>query len=255
MGKAHSNAYVQAPHFFDLPYRIVRTLICGRDPASLSAMADRWGWEETCDRLASGDRSQGCRRRRHLLCPTICTPRSRSLRRRLARSILCEKPLALIARRGASDGRRRPQRGDPRLVQLSPRASDRVRAPADRRRPARARLSLQCVVQAAVGRRPDAAATLEDGSSAGWIRRRRRSAHAPARHRPLPQRADDSRGGDDAYVRAESPGGRRGRRDGGVRQRERRHVRGHPVRHRLQELATRSRCTRRRACCASTSSG
>jgi hypothetical protein len=47
MGKAHSNAYVQAPHFFDLPYRVVRKVICGRDAASLSAMADRWGWEET----------------------------------------------------------------------------------------------------------------------------------------------------------------------------------------------------------------
>src|SRR4249919_1010291 len=47
MGKAHSNAYVQAPHFFDLPYRVVRRVICGRDAASLSAMADRWGWEET----------------------------------------------------------------------------------------------------------------------------------------------------------------------------------------------------------------
>ena len=47
MGKAHSNAYCQAPHFFDLPYTIKRALLCGRDPATLSAMASRWGWEET----------------------------------------------------------------------------------------------------------------------------------------------------------------------------------------------------------------
>ena len=47
MGKAHSNAYCQAGHFFDLPYRLRRTLLCGRDAASLAAMADRWGWEET----------------------------------------------------------------------------------------------------------------------------------------------------------------------------------------------------------------
>ena len=48
MGKAHSNAYAQVGHFFDLPYRVRRKLLCGRDAASLAAMADRWGWEETC---------------------------------------------------------------------------------------------------------------------------------------------------------------------------------------------------------------
>ncbi len=47
MGKAHSNAYCQAGHFYDLPYRLRRTLLCGRDAASLRQMADRWGWEET----------------------------------------------------------------------------------------------------------------------------------------------------------------------------------------------------------------
>jgi predicted dehydrogenase len=47
MGKAHSNAYCQAGHFFDLPDRIRRKVICGRDAASLAGMAERWGWEET----------------------------------------------------------------------------------------------------------------------------------------------------------------------------------------------------------------
>src|SRR5262245_54837532 len=47
MGKAHSNAYCQAEHFFELPYRIRRSVICGRNPEALSAMAARWGWEET----------------------------------------------------------------------------------------------------------------------------------------------------------------------------------------------------------------
>ena len=45
MGKAHSNAYVRPPHFYDLPYRVRRTLLCGRDPTELAAMATRWGWE------------------------------------------------------------------------------------------------------------------------------------------------------------------------------------------------------------------
>jgi predicted dehydrogenase len=47
MGKAHSNAYCQAGHFYDLPYRIRRRLLCGRDATALATMAERWGWEET----------------------------------------------------------------------------------------------------------------------------------------------------------------------------------------------------------------
>src|SRR4030095_9864159 len=47
MGKAHSNAYCQAGHFFDLPYRVRRTLLCGRDQTALEAMAQRGEWEGT----------------------------------------------------------------------------------------------------------------------------------------------------------------------------------------------------------------
>src|SRR5438552_3602182 len=47
MGKAHSNAYCQAGHFFDLPYRLRRTLLCDVDQAALSSTAERWEWEET----------------------------------------------------------------------------------------------------------------------------------------------------------------------------------------------------------------
>jgi len=47
MGKAHSNAFCQAGHFYDLPYTLRRTLLCGRDAASLERMASRWGWQET----------------------------------------------------------------------------------------------------------------------------------------------------------------------------------------------------------------
>src|SRR5262245_17644555 len=47
MGKAHSNAYCQVEHFYDVPYRVRRTLLCGRDAASLATMAQRWGWQET----------------------------------------------------------------------------------------------------------------------------------------------------------------------------------------------------------------
>jgi predicted dehydrogenase len=46
MGRAHSNAYHQAPHFFDTRIRLERKVLCGRNRQQLEAMADRWGWEE-----------------------------------------------------------------------------------------------------------------------------------------------------------------------------------------------------------------
>ncbi len=47
MGKAHSNAWLNAPHFFDMNIKPVLKVACGQDEASLKAFADRWGWEET----------------------------------------------------------------------------------------------------------------------------------------------------------------------------------------------------------------
>lgn len=48
MGKAHSNAWLQAPHFFDLPLHPVMHTLCGRNPAPLQATAQRWGWQNCC---------------------------------------------------------------------------------------------------------------------------------------------------------------------------------------------------------------
>lgn len=45
MGKAHSNAYRQLNHFFDLPYEIRMKTVCGRNEAAVSAAADTLGWE------------------------------------------------------------------------------------------------------------------------------------------------------------------------------------------------------------------
>ncbi|MHB8637280.1 MAG: Gfo/Idh/MocA family protein [Fimbriimonadaceae bacterium] len=47
MGKAHSNAYRQAGHFFDLPVEIGMHTICGRTPGPLKAAADQFGWART----------------------------------------------------------------------------------------------------------------------------------------------------------------------------------------------------------------
>jgi predicted dehydrogenase len=94
MGKAHSNAYCQAPHFFDLPYRIRRTLLCGRDAASLASMAERWGWEDTStDWRSAIDRKDidavDIALPNHLHGPAAIAAAE------AGKIILCEKPLAL----------------------------------------------------------------------------------------------------------------------------------------------------------------
>src|SRR5271157_3842815 len=47
MGKAHSNAYTQVRHFFEVPFEVERKVLCGRDPERLRKMASTWGWAET----------------------------------------------------------------------------------------------------------------------------------------------------------------------------------------------------------------
>ena len=45
MGKAHSNAWLQVPHFFDPPLRPVMHTLCGRNQAKAMQTAERWGWK------------------------------------------------------------------------------------------------------------------------------------------------------------------------------------------------------------------
>jgi predicted dehydrogenase len=94
MGKAHSNAYCQAPHFFDLPYAVTRKLLCGRDASSLASMAARWGWQETStDWRAAIDRKD-------IDAVDICLPNHLHAPAAIAAAdagkiVMCEKPLAL----------------------------------------------------------------------------------------------------------------------------------------------------------------
>jgi myo-inositol 2-dehydrogenase/D-chiro-inositol 1-dehydrogenase len=45
MGRTHSNAFHQAPRFFDLPYRPVLKAICARNAERAKTFADNWGYE------------------------------------------------------------------------------------------------------------------------------------------------------------------------------------------------------------------
>jgi predicted dehydrogenase len=45
MGRTHSNAFHQAPRFFDVPYQPVLKAICARNPERLKSFAETWGYE------------------------------------------------------------------------------------------------------------------------------------------------------------------------------------------------------------------
>ena len=99
MGKAHSNAYAQVNHFFDLEYRPVLKAVCARSADKAKAFADRWGYESVetdWRRLVE---------RKDIDLIDICTPNNTHAEIALAaaaagKMILCEKPLSMNAAEG-----------------------------------------------------------------------------------------------------------------------------------------------------------
>ena len=94
MGRAHSNAYLKAPYFFDLPRVPTLKVACGRDNAAVKAFADRWGWEST----ESSWEAMVARDDVDLI--DISTPTNTHVDIAIAaakagKHILCEKPMAL----------------------------------------------------------------------------------------------------------------------------------------------------------------
>jgi predicted dehydrogenase len=94
MGKAHSNAWRQAPRFFDLPAELRLKTICGRDKLAVRSAARQLGWEEAATdwRAVITDPD--------IDIVDICTPNYSHLEIALAaaaagKAILCEKPLGL----------------------------------------------------------------------------------------------------------------------------------------------------------------
>ncbi|QDV28058.1 Gfo/Idh/MocA family protein [Aureliella helgolandensis] len=99
MGKTHSNAYVQAPNFFQSEHKPVLKALCARNLEKAKPFAENWGYEsiETDWRALL--------KRDDIDAVDICTPNN--LHKEIAieaakagKMILCEKPLAMNTAEG-----------------------------------------------------------------------------------------------------------------------------------------------------------
>jgi len=93
MGRAHSNAWAQAPRFFDLPVVPVMRAVAARDGAELGRFADRWGWREATTRWQDLAADGSIR------LVDVSTPNHLHAEQSIAmleagKHVACEKPLA-----------------------------------------------------------------------------------------------------------------------------------------------------------------
>jgi len=99
MGRTHSNAFLQASRFFDLPYQPVLKVVCARNPERLKTFAENWGYQtiET-DWRALVERSD-------IELIDIASPNDTHAEIAVAaakagKMVLCEKPLGRTAAEG-----------------------------------------------------------------------------------------------------------------------------------------------------------
>jgi predicted dehydrogenase len=101
MGRTHSNAFLQAPRFFDVPYQPVLKAVCARNAARAKSFAENWGYEsiETDWR--------GLVERKDIDLIDIASPNDTHAEIAIAaakagKMVLCEKPLGRTAAEGKS---------------------------------------------------------------------------------------------------------------------------------------------------------
>jgi predicted dehydrogenase len=96
MGKAHTNAFLQAPRFFDLPYQPVLKAVVARNAGRVKAFADNWGYQSAeTDWRAIVDRKD-------IDLVDIASPNDTHAEiaiaaARAGKMVTCEKPLARTA--------------------------------------------------------------------------------------------------------------------------------------------------------------
>ena len=94
MGKAHSNGWLAAPRFFDLPYEPVLKMVCARDTAAATEFAKTWGYETVEADWRKAIESKD------IDVVAICTPTYLHSEMAIAaaqagKHIFCEKPQAM----------------------------------------------------------------------------------------------------------------------------------------------------------------
>ena len=99
MGRAHSNAYSQVGHFFDLEYEPVRQACCGRNEEKIKAFAEQWGyasyetdWRKLIERDDIDLIDIGTPNNTHKEIAIAAA--------RAGKMVLCEKPLAMSTEEG-----------------------------------------------------------------------------------------------------------------------------------------------------------
>lgn len=99
MGRTHSNAFLQAPRFFDLPYQPVLKAVCARNADRAKSFADNWGYQSIeTDWRALIERSD-------IDLIDIASPNDTHAEIAVAaakagKMVLCEKPLGRTAAEG-----------------------------------------------------------------------------------------------------------------------------------------------------------
>jgi predicted dehydrogenase len=94
MGRTHSNGYKRVNDFFDVDYRPVLKVVCGRDADNARAFAEKWGYESV-----ETDWKKFVERQ-DIDAIDICTPNNTHAgiaiaAARAGKMVLCEKPLSM----------------------------------------------------------------------------------------------------------------------------------------------------------------
>ena len=157
MGRAHSNAYLKAPKFFDLPVDPVMHTVAAQDKASLESFAKKWGWKNAStnwreDAEKSGNKSGGHHR------PEPYAPRNGHRRAGSGEARRLRKAAGGDSGRCPADARCRQEIQEIenlRLVELSPDAGGRAGVRAGPRRERSAGFIMCADITFRIGPGPD----------------------------------------------------------------------------------------------------